>query len=162
MQTENLSPRKIRQRKLAQAVMEPGTDYTAVGEQLYPNTAYPRQTVYRSLQSPAVQAEMAKLAPVYYDETKLKQKLAEVLDTPSNQSVLVKAVELGMRSLAMLTDKQEQTQTVLSKRDDLGSIGTGELVAELVQRLKMSGAGLRIGQQSTDDAQGEEIKVDAT
>ena len=57
--TDKINPHKIRARKIVKGLIEQ-KPYDEIGKEVYPNTAYPRQTVYRSIQSPVVQAELQK------------------------------------------------------------------------------------------------------
>lgn len=144
--------------------MEPGATYQAVGEELYPNSAYPRQTVYNALQQPTAQAEMGKIAASIYDENELKEKLTGYIRRKKKDLLGLKSLELGMRNLAMLTDKsQVTTQEALPNLAEMlkkGQITQEDLEKTLLQHLRVSSQGIDT-QQSSKDGQGKAITVKA-
>jgi hypothetical protein len=77
-----------------------------------------------------------------YNSAYLRTKLAEILESPDSQVVLLKAIELGMRSQGDLIDKRETTVTQ-RPTIPLKNIKTEELQEELVKRLKLSAQGVQ-------------------
>ena len=60
-----------------------------------------------------------KVRPIYTPE-RLKERLTEIIESPDNQTVAVRAIELGMRSEAMLIDKsQVETKDVRAEQEEI-------------------------------------------
>ena len=134
---------KPRQRKIAALAFE-GKKYPEIGREVYPNSAYPRQQVYNALQQPGTKQAMAELATIVYNEDYLRRKLTKIIEEPENQRIEKDAIELAMRSLAMLTDKTQNLNQNTEIPANLGTIPADQLENELLKRLKMSSQGVDI------------------
>ncbi len=84
----------------------PEQSYTEIAEKVGIDTSQPRNNLYQTLQSEGFKKIMAEIQKEIYDEDYLKRKVtAAIEETKPKDSVHGKYLELGMRNLAMLTDK---------------------------------------------------------
>jgi hypothetical protein len=146
---EKLTPRKLRHRKLAQAVLQ-GKSMREIGEEVYPNANNPAQTVYNCLAYPGPQAAIAEqMEKSDYNKADIRRIISLVLQSAETNaregkltSSQAKVLEIASRTEAMLTDKQEQTTRTLSRDIDTSKMSTEELTAALIERLRASAAGV--------------------
>lgn len=128
-----------KQIQLARLVLR-GLTYEQIAKELEPGLKNPRQAIYNRIQRKgtqlAIQREMNKME--VYSPSYLKQRLQEVLENPEDQAILIRAIELGMKSEAMLTEKRENFNTDRTKeRQDLEA-KAAELALEMVKQASES------------------------
>jgi hypothetical protein len=138
----DISNRDIRNRKIARELLtNPTQSYSQIAEKIgIENINIQRQSIYQYLHTNSFKAVMEQEIPKFYDENKLKRKLDEAIEqTKPKDSVHGKYLELGMKSLGMLT---ERVENINKPHDNLDTINTDDLQAELVRRLRLSQEGV--------------------
>jgi hypothetical protein len=145
-----LSPRKITQKELAVAIMEPGVTYTDVGERLIPDAKYPRQAVYNRIQKKGVQRELQKQAEQigitreqFLKRIKTLANRADDLTSgdkcsPGGLNAAASVYTLVGKAGQYLVEKVESKVTQVDTKD-LAHVPGDELQAELVRRLRGKG-----------------------
>ena len=138
---EIITRRKIRRRQVVAEVIKGELTYEQIGRKYYPNAKNGRQTVYSALQKPGAQAEIARimnqspLTPEY-----LTAKLTTAIEsTQPKMNVHGKYLELGMRSQAMLTDRNIN-ENINTNVDDLVQRAS-EAIKQLTHTLSAVGEG---------------------
>lgn len=138
---EIIGIRAMRAKKIARAaVAVAGGEMTLAeaGQELYPKANYPRQTVYRGIQQPSVQAELRKTAEIFDEKFLLNELREGIEETREKRSIQAKFLELGLKTKGMLTDKVEtKTQNVA----DLSHVPTDQLTQALLDRLRVASRG---------------------
>lgn len=108
----------VRQRELAKLVLE-GLDYPTIATKMAVVTQYPSQAVYSMLGTKgakmAIQEQLEQVTD--YNPEYLRKRLTDVLTKPDSQGLLIRALDLGMRSEAMLVERRE-----IYDRTDRGEI----------------------------------------
>jgi hypothetical protein len=103
------------------------------------DTTNPSQAVYNRLQDKGTQLAIAEeFSKQGYSPVYLKQRLAEVLESPEDQSILIRAIELGMKSEAMLTEKRENFNTDRTNERKELEARAAELALEMVREASES------------------------
>ena len=146
---EIITPLKVRQRKLAQAVLAGNKTGADIGRELMPHVENPAQAVYNRLQDKGVQeAIRQEVEKTDYDKRDIRRIISLVLQSAETNardgkltSSQAKVLEIASRTEAMLTDKQEVAQTfrALDKAKDMS---TDELMDILMERLRADGTGI--------------------
>lgn len=145
---EKIGKHKLKAKAIASAVIDSiqtGETYTDIGHRFYPNSARPRAAVYQALHRPDVQAELREKV-VEIQDSELKERLLSFIRREKQDSLTLKALELGMRHKALLIDKQIQERRELAPIQDLGGVDTDKLAEELTSRLRLSAQGVETGQ----------------
>ena len=109
----------LKQERFVEAYLATGNGTEAARQAGYsPNV--PSEIAYENLRKPQIKEAIAqKLRPIYTPE-RLKERLTEIIESPDNQTVAVRAIELGMRSEAMLIDKsQVETKDVRAEQEEI-------------------------------------------
>lgn len=146
---EVLTPRRLRHKRLAEGVLA-GKTLREIGEECYPNAAYPSQTVSNALTRPGPQAAIREAAEkTDYDKSDIRRIISLVLQSAETNaregkltSSQAKVLEIASRTEAMLTDKQEVNQSFVPIENAKG-MSTDQLVQELTQRLRADVTGVR-------------------
>ena len=145
LEKPTINTKKLRARKIVTGITE-GKTYQEIANEVMPGVKYPRQTVYNSIQSDYVQAEIGmKLAGEIesWNEEKIAQKIAYLAENAKNDSNKLKALELLAKWKAMLTEKRENTnRQTFETSKELKGIETKDLILELEARLKLSSQGV--------------------
>lgn len=148
-----ISPRKLRQKKLAHAIvdaMSSGRTLADIGRELYPNAENPSQTVSNCLKQPTAMTEINRLTADLYDETELKRTVTEILRSGKEPNRL-KAAEIGMREKKML-DRFEPTNSFTAIQVNVNTSKPSEIMDWLQSKLKQSGSGLIDASSSSKDS----------
>ena len=109
----------LKQRKFAEHYItnQGNATQAAISAGYSPDTA--RVIGSENLTKPAIQSEIAdKLTPIYTPES-LQRMLAALLDTELVPGTRIKGIELAMRNLAMLTERQITDVTQHTTADEL-------------------------------------------
>lgn len=130
-----LTLHEIKTKKMVHMAIE-GKELTEIGKEVYPDTKYPAQTVYRSLRQPTAQRILTEL--VDFAPEDVRTRIAQSIQhfNPANpKSTHVKVLEIGARVHGMLKDVSE-TKEVRITLNAQGSIA--DLVSSLNMALKSS------------------------
>ena len=104
-----MSNRDERNRAIAREILtNPAQTYDQIADkvQVQCKPDIKRQVIYGTLQTDSFKRIMAEEKPKYYDENKLRRKLDAAIDATSPKQAVHKGyIELGMRSLGMLIDR---------------------------------------------------------
>jgi hypothetical protein len=144
-----LTPRKVRQRRIAEGVLS-GKTYREIGEELNPDAKYPSQTISNRLNDKGVQeAIREQVEKTDYDKSDIRRIISLVLQSAESNaregkltSSQAKVLEIASRTEAMLTDKQEVNQSFVPI-EGVKDMSTDQLVQELTQRLRADMTGVR-------------------
>lgn len=151
---EVLTPRKIRAKRIVQAVLDQTKSYTEIGQELIPGAKYPKQSLYEALQSKPVQDELrVKLADEIelWNEETITKKITFLAENASNDGNKLKALELLAKIKAMLTEKREiSTPGQFTKSEDFAKLPLNEMISVIEARLKLNSQGVNTSQEKPE------------
>lgn len=119
----------LKQERFAEAYVATQGNQTqaAIQAGYSPKAAY--QSGYVNMKNSEVRDAIAKKIKPIYTPERLRERLTEIIEAPDNQNVAVRAIELGMRSEAMLTEK------TVNENWDMGREELDKKAAELALKL---------------------------
>jgi hypothetical protein len=142
----DISTRDNKYRAIAKELLDsPCQSYDDIAKNIGLRVNYPRQSIYQYLHGKRFKAIMSEEIKKVYDKDELRETVSKWLRSDSSTASL-KAAELGMKEQAMLT---ERVETVNKPHDNLDTIDTSDLQAELVRRLRLSEEGVFSCQSET-------------
>lgn len=142
---QRITARTLRAKRIVQGLAE-SKPYSELGKETFPKTKYPRQSVYRSIQSKPVQdALVAEFVPtgVIWSAEEIVERIQREGKEAKSPADRLKALDLLGKTKAIFTEKREITQNQTFKTaKSLEGVSIAEMVAEMEQRLKLSSQGV--------------------